>query len=112
MSLAELPKVPYFPKRPPLLAAALTLALMLGILAALRCDVTDGTVRRTQELEALTMVPVLGICPALNRTRHIPRARVTRVQHVHGWRNRPGWHITRARVARGLRECMRKRPRP
>ncbi len=80
VSLAELPKVPYFPKRTPLLAAALTLALMLGILAALRSDVTDRTVRRTQELEALTMVPVLGILPRLEPHKaHPARARDERL---------------------------------
>ncbi len=36
---------------------------MLATLAALRSDATDGSVRRTQELEAMTMVPVLGILP-------------------------------------------------
>ena len=47
------------------MAAALTLAIMLATLAALRQDVTDGTIRRTQELEALTMVPVMGVLPRL-----------------------------------------------
>ena len=65
VSLAELPKFPYFPKRTPLAAAALTLALMLATLAALRSDVTDGSVRRTQELEAETLVPVMGILPRI-----------------------------------------------
>jgi Mrp family chromosome partitioning ATPase len=65
VSLAELPKFPYFPKRTPLAAAALTLALMLATLAALRSDVTDGSVRRTQELEAETLVPVMGILPRM-----------------------------------------------
>jgi capsular exopolysaccharide synthesis family protein len=63
VSLAELPRFPYFPKRTPLAAAALTVALMLAGLAALRADVTDGSVRRTQELEAMTMIPVLGMLP-------------------------------------------------
>jgi Mrp family chromosome partitioning ATPase/capsular polysaccharide biosynthesis protein len=65
VSLAELPKFPYFPKRTPLAAAALTLALMLAMLAALRVDVTDGSVRRTQELEAETLVPVMGVLPCI-----------------------------------------------
>ena len=65
VSLAELPKFPYFPKRTPLAAAALTLALMLATLAALRSDVTDGSVRRTQELEAATLVPVMGVLPRM-----------------------------------------------
>lgn len=65
VSLAELPKFPYFPKRTPLAAAALTLAFMFAVLAALRSDATDGSVRRTQELEAMTMVPVLGILPRI-----------------------------------------------
>ncbi len=43
VSLAELPRLPYFPKRTPLLAAALTLAAMLAALAALRRDVTDAS---------------------------------------------------------------------
>ncbi len=67
VSLAELPKHHYFPKRTPLAAAALTVAFMLAALAALRADVTDGSVRRTQELEALTMLPVLGMLPHVKR---------------------------------------------
>ena len=66
VSLAELPKHHYFPKRKPLTAAALTLAFMLATLAALRSDVTDGSVRRTQELEEMAMIPVLGILPRID----------------------------------------------
>ena len=82
VSLAELPKLPYFPKRTPLLAAALTLAAMLATLAALRRDVTGATVRRTQELEALTGVPVIAVlsrsAPAggrISRLRFVASAR-------------------------------------
>jgi capsular exopolysaccharide synthesis family protein len=82
VSLAELPKHHYFPKRTPLAAAALTVAFMLAALAALRADVTDGSVRRTQELEAMTMLPVLGMLPHVkrgaSRARPSLRRRLTR----------------------------------
>ncbi len=109
VSLAELPKVPYFPKRTPLLAAALTLALMLGILAALRCDVTDGTVRRTQELEALTMVPVLGILPRLEPHKAHP-ARARQESPARPWLAEPAWlaHHARARCERLARVYAEK----
>ena len=60
VSLAEVPQLPYFPRRTPLLAAGLTFGLILGVLAALLKDVTDNRVRRSRDLVAATAVPVLG----------------------------------------------------
>jgi len=66
VSLAEEPKLPYFPKLMPLLAAALTLAAVLAVLFALRRDATDRTVRRPQELAHLVGAPLLGVLPSLS----------------------------------------------
>jgi Mrp family chromosome partitioning ATPase len=63
VSLAEVPRLPYFPKRLPLLAAVITIAVVLAILGALRQDMTDRTIRRTGEFEAHARRPVLGILP-------------------------------------------------
>ncbi len=65
VSLAELPRFPYFPKRVPILAGGLTLALLLGALASLWQDASDRTLRGTRQLEAATGVPVLGRVPRL-----------------------------------------------
>jgi Mrp family chromosome partitioning ATPase len=63
VSLAEVPRAPYFPKRLPLLLAALTVAALLGTLGVFRQDITDRTIRRTGDLEALAGAPVLGVLP-------------------------------------------------
>ena len=65
VSLAEVPKLPIFPKRGPILAAGFMLAALLATLGALRQDVTDRSVRRTADLRAFTNIPVLGSLPAI-----------------------------------------------
>ncbi len=60
VSLAEIPGAPYFPKKMPLLAAALTVSILLAGFVSVRQDISDGAVRRTGELEALTLAPVLA----------------------------------------------------
>jgi uncharacterized protein involved in exopolysaccharide biosynthesis/Mrp family chromosome partitioning ATPase len=54
VSLAELPTKPFFPKRLPFLAAGLTLATLLGAVAAILRDHLDKSVRTSSELTALT----------------------------------------------------------
>jgi Mrp family chromosome partitioning ATPase len=65
VSLAEVPKSPYFPKKAPLLVAGLTIAVILGSLVALHRDTTDPTLRRPRELELLTKSDVLAKVPYL-----------------------------------------------
>jgi Mrp family chromosome partitioning ATPase len=77
VSLAELPSVPHFPKKMPLLAAALTLATILAGVAALARDVTDGRVRGAKELAALVKAPVLAIFPSAGSEGAGRRSRVS-----------------------------------
>ncbi len=92
VSLAEVPRAPYFPKRAPLLAAGLTIALLLAGFAAIRFDVTDRTVRRTSELEALTKVPVLAILPSSD----VPgERRPSRITHV----MKRWWNLPKEKIA-------------
>lgn len=74
VSLAEIPRLPSFPKRLPLVTAGLTMACLLAALAALRKDMTDRTVRGTYDLEAQAKAPVLAIFPG----QHLRRASFTR----------------------------------
>jgi Mrp family chromosome partitioning ATPase len=67
VSLAEVPAAPCFPKRTPLLAAGLTIATILAMLAALYRDIADRSVRRPRELEALTQARVLGLLPPVEK---------------------------------------------
>ena len=67
VSLAELPTLPFFPKRGPFLAAGLTLAAILGTLAALLRDRSDRRIRSTAPIETLTQTPVLAQIPAMSR---------------------------------------------
>ena len=69
VSLAEVPRVPYFPKTAPVLAAGLTLGLIVGSLAALFKDMTDHRVRRISDLAAATGLPVVGRVPLAGRRR-------------------------------------------
>jgi Mrp family chromosome partitioning ATPase len=66
VSLAEVPRFPFFPKKTPLLAGGITLALVLAALASILKDASDHTLRRVRELGVLTGVPVLGILPRLS----------------------------------------------
>lgn len=66
VSLAEVPRLPYFPKKTPLLAGGLTLALVLAALASFLKDASDHTLRRIRELGMLTGVPVIGTLPRLS----------------------------------------------
>ena len=63
VSLAEVPRVPYFPKPVPLLAGGIMIAAILATLAALRRDTGDQTVRRTRDSSSLTLEPVLACLP-------------------------------------------------
>lgn len=67
ISFAEVPQLPYFPKRLPLLAAGITLATLLGALIAIRRDVTDRTIRKTRELQSFVNAPLLAKLPRLPR---------------------------------------------
>jgi Mrp family chromosome partitioning ATPase len=66
VSLAEVPRLPYFPKKTPLLVGGLTLALVLAALASFLKDASDHTLRRIRELGMLTGVPVFGTLPRLS----------------------------------------------
>jgi Mrp family chromosome partitioning ATPase len=66
LSLAEVPTLPYFPKKVPIVAAALVMASVLATLAALIRDSSDTTVRSRSEVEDRTRLPVLAIVPSVN----------------------------------------------
>ena len=69
VSLAEVPSLPYFPKRTPMLAAGLTLAIVLAVLVALRRDATDGTIRRISDVTRVTKVDAVAVLPPPDSSR-------------------------------------------
>jgi Mrp family chromosome partitioning ATPase len=69
VSLAEVPRSPFFPKPARMLAATLALSALLAGLAALRRDSTDATARSVTEVENATLVPVLAALPHFKQRR-------------------------------------------
>lgn len=60
VSLAETPRLPYFPKAAPVMAAGATLGLIFGVLAAFFAGFVSNPVGRAGDLEDTTGSPVLG----------------------------------------------------
>lgn len=88
VNIAELPTLPIFPRKAPVIAAGLTLALLLALAASIARDVTDRTVRGSDELETLTGVPTLVQLPLI---LPVP----LRHSQVSSWYHRPPWsHVT------------------
>jgi Mrp family chromosome partitioning ATPase/uncharacterized protein involved in exopolysaccharide biosynthesis len=65
VNLAEIPTLAMFPKRTPMLAAAMVAALVIAFAAALGRDLADNTVWNGRRLEALTGAPDLGKIPSV-----------------------------------------------
>jgi Mrp family chromosome partitioning ATPase/glycosyltransferase involved in cell wall biosynthesis len=112
VSLAEMPRSPYFPKKGPLLATGLTIALLLGGMTALYRDATDPALRRVRELESLIKAPVLARIPHMESPPHALSPRridVPRKPAVHPglerWRAANGPFL--ARPWRALRAPLR-----
>ncbi|MDR3495071.1 MAG: hypothetical protein P4L82_10760 [Ancalomicrobiaceae bacterium] len=63
VSRADLPEVPYFPKRTPFIAGGLVLALMLAGMGSVIADRLDGKVRTAEAIAAQTGLPVIGELP-------------------------------------------------
>jgi Mrp family chromosome partitioning ATPase len=71
VSLAEIPRVPQFPKPLPFLAVGFTVAASLAALAAMLRDVNDRTVRSRRELEQLARERVLVAFPRSKQAARI-----------------------------------------
>jgi len=74
ISSAVPPAEPAYPKKPLILAAALVLALALGVLLAFLLEYLDAGFRSLAHAESLTGVQGLGLLPALSRRRLRRRA--------------------------------------
>ena len=70
VSMAELPMLPFFPKTTPFLAAGLTLATLLGAIAAFLRDISDRSVRAAGGVAALTDTPVIAQIPRVQGARN------------------------------------------
>ena len=71
VSLAEIPRVPQFPKPLPFLVVGLTVAASLAVLVAMIRDVNDRTVRSRRELEQLARERVLAAFPRSKQAARI-----------------------------------------
>ncbi len=69
VSLAELPTLPFFPKRGPFLAAGLTLATILAAAASFLRDVSDLRIRAAAPVEEATQTQVLAEIPTVTAAR-------------------------------------------
>ncbi|MGE3934910.1 MAG: polysaccharide biosynthesis tyrosine autokinase [Rhodospirillaceae bacterium] len=67
ISRGDIPTVPSFPKKVPILAVALMASLILGIMIAFLMEHFDRGFRSTEELEQAAGVPSLGLVPFVNR---------------------------------------------
>lgn len=69
------PSRPKSPNIPLYYAATVLAGLVVGMGAALFRDLTDTKVRSLEELERLTGAPLLGLIPAIEKERGLPRVR-------------------------------------
>ena len=69
VSLAELPIIPFFPKKIPFLAGGLTLGTLLGFALAMLLDRKDQGLRSASALSSGTGFPVLAELPLLKSNR-------------------------------------------
>jgi Mrp family chromosome partitioning ATPase/capsular polysaccharide biosynthesis protein len=95
VSLAEVPSEPFFPRRSTLLAAALTVASLLGAFVALRRDASDNSVLRPAEVAARAKVPLLAAVP-----------RAGTVSWLTGRAPAIGGQLRRGRKSQGVRAAV------
>lgn len=67
LSAAVIPTTPTFPRYAPILAGALVIGVGLGLVVIVLMDRLDGGFRSSEQLEALTGRPTIGMIPRLSR---------------------------------------------
>ncbi len=67
LSAAVIPTTPTFPRYVPILAGALVVGVGLGLVVIVLMDRLDGGFRSSDQLEALTGRPTIGMIPRLSR---------------------------------------------